>query len=69
MRPEICKIRREQRTKMGKGLQEHSSDKSYAGFKSVIVAKVIGFTILQFLNIFIYIKQIWLIRVKHVLAI
>lgn len=40
--------------------------KSFAGFKSRILAKVTGFTILQFLNKFIYNKPVS--RVKHTLA-
>ena len=40
--------------------------KSFAGLKSRILAKVTGFTILQFLNKFIYNKPVS--RVKHALA-
>src|SRR5665647_1655829 len=40
--------------------------KSFTGFKSRILAKVSGFTILQFLNKFIYNKPVG--RVKHALA-
>ena len=40
--------------------------KSFAGFKSRILAKVTGMTILQFLNKFIYNKPVG--RVKHTLA-
>ncbi|MBP6430671.1 MAG: IS982 family transposase [Ferruginibacter sp.] len=40
--------------------------KSFAGFKARILAKITGFTILQFLNKFIYNKPIS--RVKHTLA-
>lgn len=40
--------------------------KSFAGFKSRILAKVTAFTILQFLNKFIYNKPVG--RVKHTLA-
>lgn len=40
--------------------------KSFAGFKSRVLAKVTGFTILQFLNKFYYNKPIG--RVKHTLA-
>lgn len=40
--------------------------KSFTGFKSRILAKVAGLTILQFLNKFIYNKQVG--RVKHALA-
>ncbi len=40
--------------------------KSFAGFKSRILAKVTGFTILQFLNKFIYNQPVS--RVKHALA-
>jgi hypothetical protein len=40
--------------------------KSFSGFKSRILAKVTGFTVLQFLNKFIYNKPIS--RVKHALA-
>jgi hypothetical protein len=40
--------------------------KSFAGFKSRVLAKVTGFTILQFLNKFIYNKPVS--RVKHTLA-
>jgi hypothetical protein len=40
--------------------------KSFAGFKSRILAKVAGFTILQFLNRFIYNQPVS--RVKHALA-
>jgi hypothetical protein len=40
--------------------------KSFTGFKSRILAKITGFTILQFLNKFIYNKPIG--RVKHTLA-
>ena len=40
--------------------------KSFAGFKSRVLAKITGFTTLQFLNKFIYNKPIS--RVKHALA-
>jgi hypothetical protein len=40
--------------------------KSFTGFKSRVLAKVTGFTILQFLNKFIYNKPVS--RVKHALA-
>lgn len=40
--------------------------KSFAGFKSRILAKVTGFTVLQFLNKFIYNQPVS--RVKHALA-
>ncbi|WP_298412277.1 transposase [Hydrotalea sp.] len=40
--------------------------KSFVGFKSGILAKVTGFTVLQFLNRFIYNKPAG--RVKHALA-
>lgn len=40
--------------------------KSFAGFKSRILAKVTGFTILQFLNKFVYNQPVG--RVKHALA-
>ncbi len=40
--------------------------KSFLGFKSRVLAKVTGFTVLQFLNKFIYNKPIS--RVKHTLA-
>ena len=40
--------------------------KSFAGFKSRILAKVTGFTILQFLNKFVYQQPVS--RVKHALA-
>lgn len=40
--------------------------KSFAGFKSRVLTKVTGFTVLQFLNKFIYNKPIS--RVKHALA-
>ena len=40
--------------------------KSFTGFKSRIIAKVAGFTILQFLNKFIYNQPVS--RVKHALA-
>ena len=40
--------------------------KSFTGFKSRILAKVTGFTILQFLNKFLYNKPVS--RVKHALA-
>lgn len=40
--------------------------KSFAGFKSRILAKVTGFTILQFLNKFVYNQPVS--RVKHALA-
>ena len=40
--------------------------KSFTGFKSRILAKVTGFTILQFLNKFIYNQPVS--RVKHALA-
>lgn len=40
--------------------------KSFAGFKSRILAKIIGFTVLQFLNKFIYHQPVS--RVKHTLA-
>lgn len=40
--------------------------KSFAGFKSRVLAKVTGFTVLQFLNKFIYNQPVS--RVKHALA-
>ena len=40
--------------------------KSFTGFKSRILAKVTGFTVLQFLNKFIYNQLVG--RVKHTLA-
>jgi len=40
--------------------------KSFAGFKSRVLAKITGFTVLQFLNKFIYNKPVS--RVKHALA-
>ena len=40
--------------------------KSFAGFKSRIIAEVTGFTILQFLNKFLYNKPVN--RVEHALA-
>ena len=40
--------------------------KSFTGFKSRVLAKITGFTILQFLNKFIYNKPVS--RVKHALA-
>lgn len=40
--------------------------KSFAGFKSRILVKITGFTVLQFLNKFSYNKPVG--RVKHTLA-
>ena len=40
--------------------------KSFAGFRSRVLAKVTGFTVLQFLNKFVYNKPVS--RVKHALA-
>ncbi len=40
--------------------------KSFTGFKSRILAKITGFTILQFLNKFVYHQPVG--RVKHTLA-
>ncbi|MFZ6023793.1 MAG: IS982 family transposase [Bacteroidota bacterium] len=47
-------------------MMQRNYAKSFTGFKSRILAKVTGFTILQFLNKFLYNKPIS--RVKHALA-
>ena len=47
-------------------MMQRNYAKSFAGFKSRVLAKVTGFTVLQFLNKFIYNKPIS--RVKHALA-
>jgi len=47
-------------------MMQRNYAKSFTGFKSGIPAKVTGFTILQFLNKFIYGKPVS--RVKHALS-
>ena len=47
-------------------MMQRNYAKSFAGFKSRILAKVTGFTILQFLNKFLYNQPVG--RVKHALA-
>ncbi len=47
-------------------MMQKNYTKSFSGFKSIVLVKVMGFTTLQFLNKFIYNKPIR--RVKHVLA-
>lgn len=47
-------------------MMQRNYAKSFAGFKSRILAKVTGLTVLQFLNKFIYNKPVG--RVKHTLA-
>ena len=47
-------------------MMQRNYAKSFAGFKSRVLAKVTGLTVLQFLNKFIYTKLVG--RVKHTLA-
>lgn len=47
-------------------MMQRNYAKSFAGFKSRVLAKVTGLTVLQFLNKFIYNKPVG--RVKHTLA-
>lgn len=47
-------------------MMQRNYAKSFAGFKSRILAKVTGFTMLQFLNKFVYNQPVG--RVKHALA-
>ena len=47
-------------------MMQRNYAKSFAGFKSRILAKVTAFTILQFLNKFVYNQPVS--RVKHALA-
>ena len=47
-------------------MMQRNYAKSFTGFKSRILSKIAGLTVLQFLNKFIYNKPVG--RVKHILA-